>query len=327
MWRLELGLGLVVGLLDPRRVDAPVLQQLLERHARDLAAHAVEAGEDDRVGRVVDDEVDAGEVLQRADVAALAADDAALHVVGWAAGRPRPSSRPRGWRPGAAWRRRGSSARGARRRAWSPPRSGAQDLAASWRAWSSTSLSSACLACAGAEAGDALERALVLVAQRRRAPPARRSSRSTLRRRGRARARRARPTRAVERVAPATRALARGARVGAPRPPRCLRVGARPARRRARRRRVGEPPRGTAWRPRRGPLPGRPPRSRSPLPCPLPAAGDGARPRRSRPWFMERRPAARAAEQDEGGVRPRRPRFRCAGGVRSRWVSTGGLAR
>ena len=41
--RLELGLGLVVGLLDARRVDAPVLQQLLERHARDLAPDAVEA--------------------------------------------------------------------------------------------------------------------------------------------------------------------------------------------------------------------------------------------------------------------------------------------
>ena len=79
---LELGLGLVVGLLDPRRVDAPVLQQLLERHPGDLAADAVEAGEDHRVRRVVDDEVDAGEVLERADVAALAADDAALHVVG-----------------------------------------------------------------------------------------------------------------------------------------------------------------------------------------------------------------------------------------------------
>ena len=79
---LELGLGLVVGLLDPRRVDAPVLQQLLERHAGDLAPHAVEAGQDHRVRRVVDDEVDAGEVLERADVAPLAADDAALHVVG-----------------------------------------------------------------------------------------------------------------------------------------------------------------------------------------------------------------------------------------------------
>jgi hypothetical protein len=78
---LELGLRLVVGLLDAGRVDAPVLQELLEGHAGDLPAHAVEGAEDDGVGRVVDDEVDAGEVLEGADVAALAADDAALHVV------------------------------------------------------------------------------------------------------------------------------------------------------------------------------------------------------------------------------------------------------
>jgi hypothetical protein len=78
---LELGLRLVVGLLDPGRVDAPVLQQLLEREPRDLPPDPVEAREDDRVGRVVDDEVDAGQVLEGADVATLAADDAALHVV------------------------------------------------------------------------------------------------------------------------------------------------------------------------------------------------------------------------------------------------------
>ena len=52
-----------------------------EREPRDLAAHRVEAGDDDRLGRVVDDEVDAGRRLERADVAALAADDAALQVV------------------------------------------------------------------------------------------------------------------------------------------------------------------------------------------------------------------------------------------------------
>ncbi len=39
-------------------------------------------GQHDRAGGVVDDEVDAGEVLERADVAALAADDPPLHVVG-----------------------------------------------------------------------------------------------------------------------------------------------------------------------------------------------------------------------------------------------------
>ena len=79
---LELRLREVVHLLDPRRVDAPVLDQLLERHPRHLAAEPVERREDDRLRRVVDDEVDAGQVLERADVAALAADDPALHVVG-----------------------------------------------------------------------------------------------------------------------------------------------------------------------------------------------------------------------------------------------------
>ncbi len=47
-----------------------------------LAANGLEAREDDALGRIVDDEVDAGELLERADVAALAADDAALQVVG-----------------------------------------------------------------------------------------------------------------------------------------------------------------------------------------------------------------------------------------------------
>jgi hypothetical protein len=79
---LDLRARLVVRLLDPRRVDAPVGQQLLERQPCDLAAHAVEAGQDDRAGRVVDDEVDAGEHLEGADVAPLAADDSALQVVG-----------------------------------------------------------------------------------------------------------------------------------------------------------------------------------------------------------------------------------------------------
>ena len=79
---LELGARLVVGLLDPGRMDAAVGQQLLQRQPGDFAAHAVETREHHRPRCVVDDEVDAGEVLQRADVAALAADDPALHVVG-----------------------------------------------------------------------------------------------------------------------------------------------------------------------------------------------------------------------------------------------------
>ena len=79
---VELGLREVVHLLDPRRMDPAVLDQLQQRHACDLAADAVEGREDDGVRGVVDDEVDAGEVLERPDVASFPPDDAALHVVG-----------------------------------------------------------------------------------------------------------------------------------------------------------------------------------------------------------------------------------------------------
>ena len=78
---LDLLLGPVVGLLDAGRVDAAVGDQLLQGEAADLAPDRVEAGQQDRLGGVVDDQVDAGDRLEGPDVAALAADDAALHVV------------------------------------------------------------------------------------------------------------------------------------------------------------------------------------------------------------------------------------------------------
>ena len=49
--------------------------------SRDLAAVRIERRQDDRAGRVVDDEIDAGRELERADVAPLAADDAPLEIV------------------------------------------------------------------------------------------------------------------------------------------------------------------------------------------------------------------------------------------------------
>ena len=79
---VDLRLGLVVHLLDAGWVDTAVLEQSLERELRHLAADAVERREDDCLRRVVDDEVDARQVLERADVATLSADDSALHVVG-----------------------------------------------------------------------------------------------------------------------------------------------------------------------------------------------------------------------------------------------------
>ena len=64
--------------LDARRVDAPVEDEPLHGLARDLAADGVEAGEHHRAGRVVNQHRHARQRLERADVPAFAANDAAL---------------------------------------------------------------------------------------------------------------------------------------------------------------------------------------------------------------------------------------------------------
>ena len=69
-------------LLDAGRVDAPVGHQLAQRHACHFAAHGIVAADDDGFRRVVHDQVHAQRLLDGADVAALAADDAPLHLVG-----------------------------------------------------------------------------------------------------------------------------------------------------------------------------------------------------------------------------------------------------
>ena len=78
---LDRFLGLAHHLLDAAGVDAAVRDQALERALGDLAPDRVEARHDHRFRRVVDDEVDAGGRLERADVAPFAADDAALQIV------------------------------------------------------------------------------------------------------------------------------------------------------------------------------------------------------------------------------------------------------
>src|SRR5690606_9822121 len=78
---LHVVLRLLHDFLDARRVDAPVGDQLGEGELGDLAADGVEARQQHRLRRVVDDQVDTREGLEGADVAALAADDAPLHGV------------------------------------------------------------------------------------------------------------------------------------------------------------------------------------------------------------------------------------------------------
>src|SRR6184192_1311604 len=69
-----LGFRLVVGLLDSRRVNPAVLEELRDGQSRHLSPESVERREYDRVRCVVDDEVHAGEVFEGADVATLPAD-------------------------------------------------------------------------------------------------------------------------------------------------------------------------------------------------------------------------------------------------------------
>src|SRR5438445_10535878 len=78
---LHLLLSLAHYLLDSAGVDAAVGNQPFERYPRDFAADWVVAGNHHRFRSVVDDDIDAGSRFDGAYIAALAADDAALHFV------------------------------------------------------------------------------------------------------------------------------------------------------------------------------------------------------------------------------------------------------
>ncbi len=77
---VQLLLALLHNVLNAGGMDAAVLNEPFQRHFGHLAAQGAVGGKDDGFGRVVDDQVHAGGCLQSADIAALAADDAAFHV-------------------------------------------------------------------------------------------------------------------------------------------------------------------------------------------------------------------------------------------------------
>ena len=62
-------------------MDAAVGNELFQSQPGDLPPDGLEAGDGDGLRRVIDDQVRPGQGLQGADVAALAADDTALHLV------------------------------------------------------------------------------------------------------------------------------------------------------------------------------------------------------------------------------------------------------
>ena len=69
-------------LFDAGGVDTAIGDKVLHGDAADFTADRIEAGDGYAFRRIVDDEIGAGKLLERADVAALTADDAALQVIG-----------------------------------------------------------------------------------------------------------------------------------------------------------------------------------------------------------------------------------------------------
>src|SRR5262249_2237978 len=77
----DLGLGVLIALLDERRVDPPVGDHPLDRDPGDLTSYAVEARQHHRRGSLVDDHVHAGQLLECPDVPAFTTDDPARQLV------------------------------------------------------------------------------------------------------------------------------------------------------------------------------------------------------------------------------------------------------
>src|SRR4029453_16273048 len=68
-------------LFDSGRMNRAVGDQSLDGEFGYFAPVRIQTGQDNRSGRVVDDQVDTGGQLERTDVPTLAADDAALEVI------------------------------------------------------------------------------------------------------------------------------------------------------------------------------------------------------------------------------------------------------
>src|SRR5207302_1737938 len=78
---LDLLLGLAHDFLDTSGMNPAVRNKLFKGDSGDLAANRIVAGDNHRFGSVVDNNIDPGGSLDRADVAALAPDYAPFHLV------------------------------------------------------------------------------------------------------------------------------------------------------------------------------------------------------------------------------------------------------
>jgi hypothetical protein len=79
---VDVGFHLGGHFFDAARLDSAIFDEGFHRPARDFAADRIEAADGDDFRGIVDHEVDAQGLFQDADVAAFAADDAALQFIG-----------------------------------------------------------------------------------------------------------------------------------------------------------------------------------------------------------------------------------------------------
>src|ERR1700737_3681741 len=77
----DLLLGLAHDLLDAARMNPAVGDEPFQRDPRDFAPDRIVARDHDRLGRIVDDDIDPGGGFDGADVAPFTTNDAALHLV------------------------------------------------------------------------------------------------------------------------------------------------------------------------------------------------------------------------------------------------------
>ncbi len=78
---VHLGLRILDQFLDAGRVNSAVCNELGQRAAGHFAAHRVKAGYGNRFRCVVNNNIDAGRLLEGANVPAVTADDSALQLV------------------------------------------------------------------------------------------------------------------------------------------------------------------------------------------------------------------------------------------------------
>ena len=79
--RFKLAAGFLHHFLDTSRMNSAVGNKFFKRNTSDFTSYGIKARKNDRLRSIVDNEVNAGSVFERANVTSLSADYTAFHIV------------------------------------------------------------------------------------------------------------------------------------------------------------------------------------------------------------------------------------------------------